>query len=131
MKDHPTKMITFASCFILIKKTSSKNTNHATRTSTMKKKKREYQSSELVKSFARIYGFEHKLVAFDIKDFLEEYLDESLFKEIRSVNIENECIIIKIDSPLLKHDFKMRKSFYLKKFQDKFGVEKFSDLQIL
>lgn len=98
---------------------------------TMKKKKREYQSSELVKSFARIYGFEHKLIAFDIKDFLEEYLDESLFKEIRSVNIENECIVIKIDSPLLKHDFKMRKSFYLKKFQDKFGVEKFRDLQIL
>jgi hypothetical protein len=97
----------------------------------MKKKKREYQSSELVKSFARIYGFEDKLVAFEIKDFLEDYLDESLFKEIRSVNLENGCILIKIDSPLLKHDFKMRKSFYLKKFQDKFGTELFHDLQIL
>ncbi|UEQ77991.1 hypothetical protein [Chryseobacterium arthrosphaerae] len=97
----------------------------------MKKKKREYQSSELVKSFARIYGFEGKLVAFEIKDFLEDYLDESLFKEIRSVNLENGCIIIKIDSPLLKHDFKMRKGFYLKKFQDKFGTDKFHDLQIL
>lgn len=97
----------------------------------MKKKKREYQSSELVKSFARIYGFEGKLVAFEIKDFLEDYLDESLFKEIRSVNLENGCIIIKIDSPLLKHDFKMRKGFYLKKFQDKFGTEQFHDLQIL
>lgn len=98
----------------------------------MKKgKKREFQSSELVKSFARIHGFEHKLVAFEIKDFLEDYLDESLFNEIRSVNIENQCVIIKISSPILKHDFQMRKSFYLKKFQDKFGVEKFSDLQIL
>ncbi|MGN7863324.1 hypothetical protein [Chryseobacterium sp.] len=97
----------------------------------MKKKKREYQSSELVKSFARIYGFEGKLVAFEIKDFLEDYLDESLFKEIRSVNLENGCIIIKIDSPLLKHDFKMRKGFYLKKFQDKFGTDQFHDLQIL
>ncbi len=97
----------------------------------MKKKKREYQSSELVKSFAKIYGFEGKLVAFEIKDFLEDYLDESLFKEIRSVNLENGCIIIKIDSPLLKHDFKMRKSFYLKKFQDKFGTDQFHDLQIL
>jgi hypothetical protein len=37
----------------------------------MKKKKREYQSSELVKSFARIYGFEGKLVAFEIKIFLK------------------------------------------------------------
>ncbi|AZA99123.1 hypothetical protein EG359_05675 [Chryseobacterium joostei] len=96
----------------------------------MKKKKREYQSSELVKSFARIYGFEDKLIAFDIKDFLEDYLDESLFREIKSVNIENKCIIIKIDSPLLKNDFKMRKTFYLKKFQDKFGTEQFHDLQI-
>jgi hypothetical protein len=97
----------------------------------MRKKKREYQSSELVKSFARIHGFEGKLLAFEIKDFLEEYLDESLFDEIRSVNIENKCIFIQINSPLLKNDFKMRRSFYLKKFQDKFGEEKFNDLQIL
>lgn len=94
-------------------------------------KKREFQSSELVKSFARIYGFEDKLLAFEIKDFLEEYLNESLFNEIKSVNIEDKIIIIKIDSPLLKNDFKMRKSIYLKKFQDKFGEEKFTDLQIL
>ncbi|HCA09344.1 DciA family protein [Chryseobacterium sp.] len=97
----------------------------------MRHKKREFQSSELVKSFARIHGFEHKLIAFEIKDFLEDYLDESLFKEIRSVNIEDKCIMIKIDSPLLKHDFQMRKSFYLKKFQDKFGEDKFNDIRIL
>jgi hypothetical protein len=94
-------------------------------------KKREFQSSELVKSFARIHGFEDKLLAFEIKDFLDEYLDESLFNEINSVNIEDKIIIIKIDSPLLKNDFQMRKSFYLKKFQDKFGEDKFTDLQIL
>lgn len=94
-------------------------------------KKREFQSSELVKSFARIYGFEDKLLAFEIKDFLEEYLDESLFQEIESVNIENRTIIIQIESPILKHDFQMRRSFYLKKFQDKFGSENFTDLQIL
>ncbi|MDR2236202.1 MAG: hypothetical protein LBE92_08765 [Chryseobacterium sp.] len=97
----------------------------------MKKKKREYQSSELVKSFARIYGFEDKLVAFEIKDFLEDYLDKSLFSEIKSVNLEEKCVVITIDSPLLKHDFQMRKSFYLKKFQDKFGEDKFDDLRIL
>jgi len=96
-----------------------------------KNKRREYQSSELVKSFARIHGFEDKLIAFEIKDFLEEYLDESLFREIRNVNIEDKTVIIKINSPLLKNDFQMRKSFYLKKFQDKFGAERFNDLQIL
>ncbi|WP_419870482.1 hypothetical protein [Chryseobacterium sp. CT-SW4] len=94
-------------------------------------KKREFQSSELVKSFARIHGFEDKLIAFEIKDFLEDYLDESLFREIISVDLKNKNIIIKIGSPLLKNDFKMRKSFYLKKFQDKFGADKFNDLQVL
>ncbi len=94
-------------------------------------KKREFQSSELVKSFARIHGFEDKLVAFEVKDFLEDYLDESLFQEIVSVNLDDKIIQIRINSPLLKNDFKMRKSFYLKKFQDKFGEEKFIDLQIL
>lgn len=97
----------------------------------MKKKKREYQSSELVKSFARIYGFEDKLIAFEIKDFLEDYLDESLFQEIIGVDFKDKTVIIKISSPLLKNDFKMRRSFYLKKFQDKFGEEKFNDLLIL
>lgn len=97
----------------------------------MRKKKREYQSSELVQSFARIYGFEDKLLAFEIKDFLEDYLDESLFKEIVSVNIEHKIIVIKIASPLLKNDFKMRKNFYLKKFQEKFGEERFNDLHVL
>ncbi|SKB85651.1 hypothetical protein SAMN05421800_11111 [Chryseobacterium balustinum] len=96
-----------------------------------KNKKREFQSSELVKSFARIHGFEDKLVAFEVKDFLEDYLDESLFQEIVSVNLDDKIIQIRINSPLLKNDFKMRKSFYLKKFQDKFGEEKFIDLQIL
>lgn len=93
-------------------------------------KKREFLSSELVKSFAKIHGFEDKLLAFEVKDFLEGYLDESLFKEIESVNLEKQILKIKINSPLLKNDFQLRKSFYLKKFQDKFGVEKFTQLQI-
>ncbi|MDR2206136.1 MAG: hypothetical protein LBE36_08285 [Flavobacteriaceae bacterium] len=95
------------------------------------KKKREYQSSELVKSFAKIYGFEDKLQAFEVRDFLEEYLDESLFREIESVNLKEKILEIKINSPLLKNDFRMRKSFFLKKFQDKFGREKFVELRIL
>lgn len=95
------------------------------------KKRREFQSSELVKSFARIYGLEDKLLAFEIKDFLCSYLDEALYKEIESVNFKGSELVIKIKSPLVKNDFKMRKSFFLKKFQEKFGVEKISGLQIL
>lgn len=95
------------------------------------KKKREFQSSELVKSFAKIYGFEDKLLAIEVKDFLEEYLDESLFREIVSVNLKDKILFLKINSPLLKNDFRMRKSFFLKKFREKFGEDYFSDLQVL
>ncbi len=98
---------------------------------TMKKKKREFQSSELVKSFARIYGFEDKLLAFEVKDFLREYLDEALFNEIESVNLNKKTLEIKIKSPLLKNDFRMRKTFFLKKFKGKFGEENFENLVVL
>jgi len=97
----------------------------------MKRKKREYQSSELVKSFARIYGFEDKLLAFEVKDLLHEYLNDDLFNEIESVNLNRKIIEIRVNSPLLKNDFRLRKSFYLSKFQEKFGAEHFSDLLVL
>ena len=96
----------------------------------MKKKKREFQASELVKSFARIHGFEDKLLAFEVKDFLEEYLSNVLFEEIESVDLEQKVLKIRIKSQMLKNDFRLRKSFYLNKFQDKFGAENFIDLQI-
>ena len=95
------------------------------------KKKREFQSSELVKSFAKIYGFEDKLLAFEIKDFLQEYLNDALFQEIGDVNLDKKILSIKIKSPLLKNDFRMRKTFFLNKFKEKFGEENISDLQIL
>jgi len=76
------------------------------------KKKREFQSSELVKSFAKIYGFEDKLLAFEIKDFLQEYLNDALFQEIGDVNLDKKILSIKIKSPLLKNDFRMRKTFF-------------------
>lgn len=94
------------------------------------RKKREYLSSELVHNFAKIHGFEDKLLAFEVKDFLQEYLDEGLYNEIESVNLEKQILKIKINSPLLKNDFQLRKSFFLKKFQEKFGVEKFTELQV-
>ncbi|MBW8360409.1 MAG: hypothetical protein K0M63_11490 [Weeksellaceae bacterium] len=94
-------------------------------------KKREFQSSELVKSFARIHGFEDKLLAFEVKDFLNEYLNGELFREIESVNLNRKVLEIRIKSPLLKNDFRMRKTFFLQKFREKFGAEHFNDLLIL
>lgn len=95
-----------------------------------KPKKREFQASDLVKSFARIYSFEDKLVAFEIRHFLQSYLDASLYAEIQSVNLVEDIIKIKIASPLLRNDFQLRKTFYLKKFRDAFPNYSFSDLYI-
>lgn len=92
------------------------------------KKKREYQSSELVKSFAKIHGFEDKLIAFRIKDFLEEYLDRHLFEEIISVNLKEEILLLKVRSPMLKNDFRLKKNFLLKKFQEQESADKIKDL---
>ena len=95
------------------------------------KKKREYQSSELVKSFAKIYGFEDKLIAIEVKNFLKDYLDNALFKEIESVNLKEKILEIKIKSAVLRNDFRLKKTFFLKKFQEEFGAEHFNDLYIL
>lgn len=97
----------------------------------MKKKKREYQSSELVKSFARIYGFEDKLLALQVRDYLEEYLDSDLFAEIESVNLSNKILTIRINSPLLRNDFRLRKTFFLTRFREKFGDDLFNDLLLV
>ena len=97
----------------------------------MKKKNREFQSSDLVKSFAKIYGFDDKLIAIRTKDFLEDYLDSAMFSEIESVNLKENVLVLRIKSPLLKNDFRMRKSFFLKKFQELEGEEKIIDLLIL
>lgn len=93
-------------------------------------KKREWQSSELAHTFAKIYGFEEKILAFEVKAFLSEYLDESLYQEIKSIDLTDKVLTIKIKSALLRNDFRMKKGFFLKKFQEKFGTEKFTTLQI-
>ena len=72
-----------------------------------------------------------KLLAFEVKDFLHEYLNDALFQEIESVNLRKKILEIKIKSPLLKSDFRMRKTFFLNKFKEQFPDADFSDLQIL
>ncbi|MCG2792089.1 MAG: hypothetical protein L6262_00890 [Weeksellaceae bacterium] len=98
----------------------------------MSRKKREYLSSELVNSFAKMYGFEDKLKAFEIKYFLEDYLSEDLFAEIVSVNLREQVLIIRIKSAMLKNDFRLRKTFFLKKFREVLKDESLiNDLLIL
>ncbi|SEF68081.1 Protein of unknown function [Halpernia humi] len=95
------------------------------------KKKREYQSSELVKSFARLNGFEDKLRALRVKSFLEDYLDESLFKEVKSINLKEKVLVLRINSSMFRNDLRLRKSFFLKKMQELEGEEHINDLLIL
>lgn len=97
----------------------------------MRRKKREYQSSELVQQLAKIYGFEDVLISFKIKDFLREYLDESLFAELDSVQYRGQVLTIKVKSPLLRNDFQLRKSFYLKKISESVENLQLSDIVII
>ncbi len=97
----------------------------------MSRKKREFQSSELVRTFAKIHGFEEKLLAFEVKDYLREYLNENLFNDIESVNLRNKILEIRVKSPLLRHDFQMRKTVYLTRFREEFGEDLFTDLLVL
>ncbi len=94
-------------------------------------KKRQYQSSELVKTFAKKFGFEEKLLALQIKDFLEDYLDDALFREISQVDLKSQHLTIRVKSPLLKHDFRMKKNFFLDKFKTIIGEEQIKDLSFL
>lgn len=95
------------------------------------KKQREYQSSELVQKLAKIYGFDDVLISFKIKDFLREYLDESLFAELDSVQYRGQVLTIKVKSPLLRNDFQLRKSFYLKKISENVENLQLSDIVII
>ena len=96
----------------------------------MSKKKRDFSASELVQIIARKYGFEDKLFAFEVKKFLEEYLDASLFSEIKKVDYQSGTLTISIASPLLKNAFRMRSDFYLAKFNAEFGEGTFHTLII-
>lgn len=97
----------------------------------MKRKKREFNSSELVKTLSKIYGFDEVLTSFRVKDFLEEYLDKELYNEIESTQIKDKILFLKIKSPLLKNDFRMRKSFYLKKISDYIKEPLITDIQVI
>lgn len=96
-----------------------------------KRKKREFHSSELLKSFAKIYGFENKLLALEVKDYLleiEETLDSD---EIKAINITDRVLVIRIQSPMLKHNFRLRTPIYLQQIQEKFGKEKIIEIEVI
>lgn len=95
------------------------------------KKKREYHSSELTRAFAKIHGFENKLLAFEVRSFLKDYLKKALYAEIETVNLNGSVLEIRVRSPLLRHDFNLRRTFLLDKFKAEFPEAKFTDLRIL
>ncbi len=81
--------------------------------------------------FAKKHGFEEQMVAEHVRLLLESYLDKALYAEIHSVRLSGKTLEIKILSPLLKHDFTMRKTFFLTKFQEELGATHFTSLRIL
>lgn len=97
----------------------------------LKRKKREFHSSELLQSFAKLYGFENKLLALEIKEFLLEFINENYSNEIKSVNITDKFLVIRVQSPMLRNDFQLKKSYYLSKIQEKFGENTIIDLEFI
>lgn len=97
----------------------------------MRQKKREFHSSELVHKLAKLYGFDDVLISFKIKDFLREYLGESLFSELVFIEYRQSLLHLKIKSPLLKNDFQLRKSFYLRKISESVENIQLSDILII
>jgi len=97
----------------------------------MKKKKREYLSSELVQLFIKTYGLEEKMLVFPISEYLEEYLGAEMFEEITNISLNKGILEMKIKSPLLKNDLRMRKTFFLQKFANIIGDKNINDIRIL
>jgi len=95
------------------------------------KKKREYLSSELVRTFVKIYGLEEKMLIFPIYECLEEYLGKETFKDITSISLNKGLLKMKTKSPLLKNDLRMRKTFFIQKFASIIGEDNISDIIIL
>ena len=66
-----------------------------------------------------------------------EYLDSIYIEKLKNINKlelnfnRDKILEIKIKSALFKNDFRMRKTFFLKKFQEEFGAEKINDLYVL
>lgn len=96
----------------------------------IKRKRKSYSASDLVKIFAKTHGFENKLLAFEVKKYLSQYLDKQLFAEIRKVDYADGILTLYITSPILKNDFHFRKQFYLEKFNQEFGEGTFTTLII-
>ncbi|NHW59738.1 hypothetical protein HA378_31725, partial [Escherichia coli] len=46
---------------------------------------------------------------------------DELFKKIGDVNLLDKTLTIKVKSPLLKNDFRLRKPFFIQKFKEVAG----------
>ena len=55
-------------------------------------------------------------------------LTNSFSQSVDDINLIDK---IKIKSALLRNDFRMKKSFFLKKFQEEFGTDQFMDVYVL
>lgn len=97
----------------------------------MRKKKREFTLGELLPKITPKRESSPSGATDKIKSFLDSYLDASLREEITSIQIKNQTLEIRISSPLLKNDFRLRNRFFLSKFQGILGENQVKELKIL
>lgn len=97
----------------------------------MKKRKREFTLNELLPKITKGTGFRNAENTAHIRAFLKEYLDSSLLREIQQVELSQGILTLRISSPLLRQDLRLRNEFFLTKFRSLPGLHGLKELRIL
>lgn len=93
-------------------------------------KRRDFTGAEILNLITKKYQLDEALLILDIKEYLKDYLSEDFFRDIGKVSLRQGVLTLEVTSALLKNDLQMRRSQYLQKLQERFGVDKITALEI-
>lgn len=95
----------------------------------MKKiRKREFSSSELLQKMAKLYDFETKIFALEMKQFLVTMLDEQTRQRISGVHLEKSNFYVEVKNSIARDFLHRQRFFLLQNLQEEFGEEKVSEI---
>lgn len=82
------------------------------------KKKRLFESQELTQLLGKKFGFEDKLLALEIRNWLIDHLGTYVTNDLECTTIRDGIIEFKVKSPILAQELRMREAFLLMKIQE-------------
>lgn len=94
----------------------------------MRRRKREFQTSELMKGFTKALGIERQLIGFEARQYLSTQISEALFREIIRGKMVGTTLYLQVCSPLAAYELQLRSTDLLEKIQRKFGAEEITEL---